>query len=72
VEEEGVDANWGDPEPTPPAAPIEVASTTSANRPNPASSTTWGLLEPSPAEIGGVETAIEGEATFSREAPQHI
>jgi hypothetical protein len=69
VEEEHDDADWGDPEPTPPAAPVEPASTTSADGPDPTSSTTWGLLEPAPAENGGVEAAVEGEATSSREAP---
>lgn len=44
VEEED-DADWGDLEPTPTAAPIEPASTTSAHDPDPTTSTSWGLLE---------------------------
>jgi hypothetical protein len=40
VEEEHDDADWGDPEPTPLAAPVEPASTTSADGPDPTSSTT--------------------------------
>jgi hypothetical protein len=72
VEEEHDDAGWVALEPTPPAAPVEPASTTTANRPNPTSSTTWGLLEPTPTKTGGVEATVEGEATSSREAPQHI
>jgi hypothetical protein len=28
------DADWGDPESTPPAAPVDLASTTSANGPD--------------------------------------
>jgi hypothetical protein len=52
--------------------PVEPASTTTADRPDPTPSTTWGLLEPAPTETRGVESAVEGEATSSREAPQHI
>ena len=40
VEEEHEDANWGDPEPTPPAAPLEPATSTLAHGPDPSSSTT--------------------------------
>jgi hypothetical protein len=72
VEEEHDDADWVALEPTPPAAPVEPASTTMADGPDPTPSTTWGPLEPAPAETGGVEAAVEGEATSSREAPQHI
>ena len=72
VEEEHDDADWGDPEPTPPAAPVEPASTTSADGPDPNSSTTWGPLDSAPAETGGAEDVVEGEATSSREAPYHI
>jgi hypothetical protein len=72
VEEEHDDADWVALEPTPPSAPAEPASTTTADGPNPTTSTTWGPLEPAPTETGGVEAAIEGEATSSREAPQHI
>jgi hypothetical protein len=60
VEEEHDDADWGDLEPTPPAAPVEPASSTSADGPDPTSSTTWGPLELAPAETGGVEAAVEG------------
>jgi hypothetical protein len=72
MEEEHDDADWVALEPTPPAAPVEPASTTTADGPYPTPSTTWGPLEPVLAEIGGVEAAVEGEATSSREAPQHI
>ena len=70
--EEHAAADWGDPEPTPLAAPVEPASTTSADGPDPNSSTTWGPLDSAPAETGGAEDVVEGEATSSREAPQHI
>jgi hypothetical protein len=72
MEEEHDNANWVALEPTPPAAPVEPASTTTANGPDPTPSTTWGPLEPAPAKTGGVEATVEGEATSSREAPQHI
>ena len=72
MEEEHVDADWVALEPTPPATPVEPASTTTADGPDPTPSTTWGPLEPAPTETGGVEAAIEGEPTSSREAPQHI
>jgi hypothetical protein len=39
VEEEHDDADWVAPEMTPPAAPVEPASTTTADRPDPTSST---------------------------------
>jgi hypothetical protein len=48
IEEDEEHANWCDPEPTPLAAPLEFATTTSAHSPNPSSSTTWGPCEPSP------------------------
>jgi hypothetical protein len=67
VEEEHDDAYWVALEPTPPAAPVEP--TTTADGPDPTPSTTWGSLEPALAETGGVEAAVEGEATSSREAP---
>jgi transposase InsO family protein len=54
------DANWVALEPTPLAAPIEPASTTTGDGPNPTSSTTWGPLEPTPTETRGVEAALEG------------
>ena len=73
-DEEGVD--WGDLEPTPPTAPLELASTTSAHGPYPSSSMTWGPHElppqPTPAEPEEAPAAVEGEATSSREAPRHI
>ena len=73
-EQEG--PNWGDPELTPPSAPIEPASTTSAHGPDPSTSTTWGPYEqlPQPALAAPEEApvAIEGEVTSAREAPWHI
>lgn len=42
VDEEQEDTDWGDLEPNPPVAPINLASTTSAHSPNPSTSTTWG------------------------------
>jgi hypothetical protein len=72
VEEEHYDTDWGAPKSTPSAALVQPASTTTTDGPDPTSSTTWGPLELAPAEIGGVEATIEGEATSSREAPQHI
>jgi hypothetical protein len=72
VEEEHDDADWVALEPTPPAALVEPASTSTTDRPDPTPSTTWGPLEPAPVETGGVEAAIDGDATSSREAPHHI
>jgi hypothetical protein len=72
VEEEHDDTNWVALKPTPQVAPVEPASTTTVDGPDPTPSTTWGPLEPAHAETGGVEAAVEGEATSSREAPQHI
>ena len=72
VEEEHDDTDWVALEPNPLAAPVEPASTTTADRPDPTPFTTWGPLELAPAETGGVEVAVEGEATSSREAPYHI
>jgi hypothetical protein len=40
VEEEHNEADWGDPEPTPLVAPVEPASTTPTDGPDPSSSTT--------------------------------
>jgi hypothetical protein len=61
---------------TPPTAPLEPTTTTLAHGPNPSSSTTWDLYEPPPqSSLGAPEeapVAVEGEATSSREAPQHI
>jgi hypothetical protein len=64
--------DWDDLEPTPPAAPIKSASTTSADGLDPSSSITWGPLEPVLAETRGVEAAVEGEATSSRTALRHV
>jgi hypothetical protein len=72
MEEEHDDADWIALEPTPPAAPVEPASTTTADGPDPTPSTTLGPLEPGPIEAGGVEAVVEGVATSSREAPHHI
>jgi hypothetical protein len=69
VEEEHDDADWVDLEPTPPTTPVEPASTTMADGLDPTPSTTWGPLEPAPTETRGVEVAVEGEASSSREAP---
>ena len=48
VEEEQDDADWGDPEPTPPAAPVDPATSTSAHGPDPTTSSTWGPFEQLP------------------------
>ncbi|CAD6232429.1 unnamed protein product [Miscanthus lutarioriparius] len=45
VEEEQEDADWGDPELTPPAAPLKPMTFTSARGPDPSFSTTWGPIE---------------------------
>jgi hypothetical protein len=47
VEENEEGADWGDLEPTPPAAPLESV-TTLAHGPDPSSSMTWGPHEPPP------------------------
>ena len=69
VEEEQEDANWGDPELTPMATPLEPAVTTSAHGPNPSTSTSWRpvqkLPQPMPAATEEAITAIEG-----RQLPQ--
>jgi hypothetical protein len=72
MEEEHDDVDWGDPKPSPPAAPVELASTTLADGSDPASSTTWGLLEPALAETGGVEATVEAEATSSSIALRYV
>jgi hypothetical protein len=72
VEEEHDDADWGDPKPTLLAAPVEPTSTTLAYGPDPTTSTTWGLLELAPAETGGIEVLLRGEATSSRMAPLYV
>jgi hypothetical protein len=48
VEEDEEGADWGDLEPTPPAAPVEPATTTLAHGPDPSSFMTWGPHEPPP------------------------
>jgi hypothetical protein len=45
AEEEQKDADWVDPEPTSPAAPLKPAMSTLAHGPDPSSSTTWGSFE---------------------------
>jgi hypothetical protein len=76
VEENEVYANWGDVEPTSSAAPVKFVMTTLAHGPDPSSSTTWGSHEPppqpTPAALEEALAVVEGEATSSREAPQHI
>jgi hypothetical protein len=72
VEEEHYDADWGCSRVDSVGCPVQLASTTMTDGPDPTSSTTWGPLEPAPAETGGVEATVEGESTSSREAPQHI
>jgi hypothetical protein len=72
VEEEHKDTDWVAPEPTPSTTPIDPASTTMADGPDPTSSTTWGPLELAPTETGRVEAVVEEEATSLSEAPQHI
>jgi hypothetical protein len=73
VEENEVDVDWGDVEPTSSATPVEFVMTTSAHGPDPSSSTTWGSHEPPPQPtLAAPEEAlavVEGEATSSREAP---
>ena len=48
VEEEQEEADWGDHELTPPAAPLKPVMSTSAHGPDLSSSTTWGLCEQPP------------------------
>jgi len=76
VEEEQEHADWGDPKLTPPAAPLEPATPTSAHGPDPSSSTTWGPCEqPPPHASDTPEEApapIDGEVTSSRGASRHI
>jgi hypothetical protein len=76
VKEAQEDADWGDLELTPPAAPLESAMTALAHGLDPSSSTTWGLHEPppqpTPAAPEEALAAVEGETTSSRDAPRHI
>jgi hypothetical protein len=76
VEEDEEGTNWGDLKPTPLAAPLKLATTTSAHGPDPSSSTTWGPHEPppqpTPATPEEALAVVEGDATSSREAPWHI
>ena len=76
VEEEQEDADWGDPKPTPPAAPLEPVTSTLAHGFDPSSSTTWGPCEqppqPTPTTPEEAPAAVEGEATSSMGTPWHI
>ena len=76
VEEEHEEADWSDPEPTPPATPLEPTMSTLAHGPDLSSSTTWGPCEQPPQPVSAAPeealAAVEGEATSSREAPRHI
>jgi hypothetical protein len=72
VEEEHTNDDWGDTELTLLAVSVKRASNTLVNGPDPASSTTWCLVEPEPAEPRDCQATIESDATSSREAPQHI
>ena len=76
VEEEQEDADWGDPELTPSAAPLEPTTSTLAHSPDLSSSSTLGPCEqpPQPAWAGPEEAlaTVEGEVTSSRGAPWHI
>jgi len=51
VEEEQEDADWGDPELTPLAAPLEPVTSTLAHGLDLSSSTTWGLFEQPPQPV---------------------
>ena len=66
MEEEQEDADWGDPEPTPLATPLEPATTNPAHGLDPSSSTTWGPCEqppqPTPAAPEEAPAAVEEEA----------
>jgi hypothetical protein len=72
VGEEHDDVDLGDPEPCPPAAPVEHASTTLDNGPDITSSTTWCPLESDGAGLRGVQAIVEGDTTSLREALGHI
>lgn len=71
-EEEHNDVDCSDPEPSPLDAPVEPASTTSVDGPDITSSTTLGPFEPEPAESGGNQATILGEANSLREVPRNI
>ena len=66
--EEQDDADWGDPEPTPLAAPVDPATSTSAHGPDPTTSSTWGPFEQLPQSVPvaheGGPAAVDGEATL--------
>ena len=68
VEEEQDDTDWGNPEPSSLVVPVEPASTTSANRLDITSSTTWGPLELQPARHGG----DQADVNLFEDAPRHI
>ena len=70
--EDDDDADWDDPKPSQPAAPIEPASTTSAHGLEPSTSTSWGPCEPLPQSTEEAPAVDEGEATSSLGAPRHI
>jgi len=67
VEDDAEDADLGDLEPTPLAAPLASSTTTSADGPDPSSSITWGPFEqppqPTPAVPEEAPATLEGEAT---------
>jgi hypothetical protein len=70
MEEEHNDADWGDLKLTPLAVLVDPMSTTSDDRPNMTSSTTWEPLEPKSTEPRGVDV-VEEEVTSLRDAPCH-
>jgi hypothetical protein len=72
VEEDHDNTDCCDSESSPLAPLVEHASTTLDDGPNISTSTTWGPLEPEGAAPRGVQAAIEGEATYSREASRHV
>jgi hypothetical protein len=76
VEDIEKDADWRDVKLISSATPVESMMTTSAHRPDPSSSTTWGPCELppqlAPAAPKEAPAIVEGEVTSSREAPRHI
>jgi hypothetical protein len=65
--EEQDDVDQGDFELSPPAALVDLASTTLADGPDITSSTTWGPLDLEPTKPRGDQVVIEGEETSSRD-----